>query len=265
MSAAAETARLLVTVETSGHVATVTMHRPEAFNALNVDLITQMTAALQGSDADPEVRAIVLTGSDRAFCAGADISQIEEIDANNVTGRDSFAREPFDTLATLRTPVIAAVRGIALGGGCELALACDTVIAGESARFGVPEVSLGVIPGAGGTQRLVHALGKAKAMRMLLTGEPVGATDACAWGLVAEVVPDDHCLTTANRVAERIARNSPVAVQLAKDAARAAQDLPLHQGLALERRNFFLTIGTADQQEGVAAFLEHRRPHFTGH
>lgn len=264
MTAASETAQVLVRRETTGHVAILTMDRPQALNALNAELMAQLTAALLEADADPKVRAIVLTGSDRAFCAGADISQIEAIEVGDVVAREGFAREPFDSLTTLRTPLIAAVRGLALGGGCELALACDLVVAGESARFGVPEVSLGVIPGAGGTQRLVHAVGKAKAMKMLLTGDPVSAQEACASGLVAEVTPDDACLATAIGIAERIARNSPRAVQLAKDAARAAQDLPLHQGLAFERRNFFLTIGSDDQREGVAAFLGKRRPQFTG-
>lgn len=251
--------------ESTGHVAILTLDRPEALNALNALLMTQLAAALQESDADPQVRAIVLTGSDRAFCAGADVSQIEAITPAEVVGREGFAREPFDTLNTMQTPLIAAVRGLALGGGCEIALACDLVVAGTSARFGVPEVGLGVIPGAGGTQRLVHAVGKAKAMKMLLTGDPISAEEACTSGLVAEVVPDEQCLPTAMAIAERIARNSPWAVQLAKDAARVAQDLPLTQGLAFERRNFFLTIGTEDQREGVAAFLQKRRPQFTGH
>ncbi|MEN8674240.1 enoyl-CoA hydratase-related protein [Nocardioides sp.] len=265
MSAAPDETRALVRRETTGHVALLTLDRPEALNALSFDLMAQLTAALRDVDADPEVRAIVLTGSDRAFCAGADVSQIEAIEAGEVLARDGFAREPFDTLASLRTPLIAAVRGLALGGGCEIALACDLVVAGESARFGVPEVTLGVIPGAGGTQRLVHAIGKAKAMKMLLTGDSVTAEEACAAGLVAEVAPDDEALAAAIGIAERIARNSPRAVELAKDAARSAQDLPLQQGLALERRNFFLTIGSDDQREGVAAFLEKRRPQFTGH
>lgn len=255
---------ILVHSETTGHVAVLTLDRPEALNALSKDLMAQLTAALVEADADPQVRAIVLTGSDQAFCAGADISQIEGIDSGEVLARDGFAREPFDTLASMRTPIIAAVRGLALGGGCEIGLACDVVVAGESATFGVPEVSLGVIPGAGGTQRLVHAMGKAKAMKMLLTGDKVSAEEAFVSGLVAEVIPDEDCLATAVAIAERIARNSPTAVQLAKDAARCADELPLHQGLAHERRNFFLTIGSDDQLEGVAAFMGKRRPEFTG-
>ena len=264
MSAATEAREVLVRRETTGHIALVTLDRPDVLNALSAELVAQLTAALRDVDADPEVRAIVLTGSDRAFCAGGDISQIDAIEARGVISRDGFAREPFETMNTLRAPIIAAVRGLAVGGGCELAMACDIIVAGASARFGLPEVRLGVIPGAGGTQRLVHAIGKAKAMKMLLTGDQVTADEACASGLVAEVTPDADCLSTAFAIAERIARNSPRAVQLTKDAARAAQDLPLHQGLAFERRNFFLSLGTDDQKEGVAAFLEKRRPHFTG-
>ncbi|HWJ67856.1 MAG TPA: enoyl-CoA hydratase-related protein [Nocardioides sp.] len=255
----------LVRREKTGHVAVITLDRPAALNALSTALMDQLTAALQEADADADVRAIVLTGSDRAFCAGADVSQIEAIAPGEVLDRDGFAREPFGTLATTRTPVIAAVRGLALGGGCELVLACDLAVAGESARFGVPEVSLGVLPGAGGTQRLVHAIGKAKAMKMLLTGDPITAYDAFGAGLVSDVVPDHETVPTAVAIANRIARNSPRAVALAQDAARAAHDLPLHQGLAHERRNFFLTLGSEDQREGVAAFLEKRRPQFTGH
>lgn len=258
-------AESLVRRETTGHVAVITLDRPAALNALSAALMAELTAALKEADADDDVRAIVLTGSDRAFCAGADISQIQAIGQGEVLSRDGFAREPFGTLATAHTPVIAAVRGLALGGGCELVLACDLAVAGESARFGVPEVSLGVLPGAGGTQRLVHAIGKAKAMKMLLTGDPITAHEALCAGLVSDVVPDVETVATALAIATRIARNSPRAVALAQDSARAAHDLPLHQGLAYERRNFFLTLGSEDQREGVAAFLEKRRPRFTGH
>lgn len=255
----------LVLRTTTGQVALLTLNRPEALNALNPELMDELTAELRRADAEMQVRAIVLTGSDRAFCAGADISQINAVDRRELLAPDGFARQPFEALGGLRTPTLAAVRGLALGGGCEIALACDFVVAGESARFGVPEVRLGVLPGAGGTQRLVHAAGQATAMRMLLTGDPIDAAEAKACGIVSDVVADDVCVPTALALAERIAQNSPLAVQLAKDSARAAHDLPLHQGLAYERRNFFHTLGTADQTEGVAAFLEKRRPQFTGH
>lgn len=254
----------LVTRATTGQVAVLTLNRPAAYNALNAALMGQLAAALEAADDDPQVRAVVITGSDRAFCAGADVTELDDITAGELLDRHGFGRRLFDVLTPYRKPVVAAVRGLALGGGCEIALACDIVVAGESARFGVPEVKLGVIPGAGGTQRLVHALGKAKAMRMLLTGDPISAAEACAAGLVAEVVADADCLSAATDLAQRIARNAPLAVQLAKDAARTAHETGLVQGLAHERRNFFLVLDTHDRREGVAAFLAKRRPAFVG-
>jgi enoyl-CoA hydratase len=209
---------------------------------------------------------VVITGSERAFCAGADVAGLDAVSVDEMLAPQGFGRRLFDVLTSCRKPLIAAVRGLALGGGCEIALACDIVIAGEFARFGVPEVTLGLIPGAGGTQRLVHAIGKSKAMRLLLTGEPMSgiAIDACTAGLVAEVVPDENCLATAIKIAERIARNAPLAVQMAKDAARATYEMTLAQGLAYERRNFFLLFNTDDMREGVSAFIEKRRPIFAG-
>ena len=248
----------------NGPVAVLTLDRPKALNALNGALMEQLAAALEAADADPQVRAVVIAGSERAFCAGADISGLDAVSVDEMLASQGFGRRLFDALTSYRKPLIAAVRGLALGGGCEIALACDIVIAGESARFGVPEVTLGLIPGAGGTQRLVHAIGKSKAMRLLLTGEPMSATDACTAGLVAEVVPDDNCLAAAIKIAERIARNAPLAVQMAKDAARATYDTTLAQGLAHERRNFFLLFNTDDMREGVSAFIEKRRPIFAG-
>jgi enoyl-CoA hydratase len=255
----------LVTRATTGHVAVLTLNRPAAHNALNAALIDELAAALEMADVDPQIRVVVLTGSDRAFCAGADITEITAITADELLDRKGFPRRLFGVLDGYRKPLIAAVRGPALGGGCEIALACDIVVAGESARFGLPEVSLGVIPGAGGTQRLVHAVGKSKAMRLLLTGEPIGAADACTAGLVAQVVADEDCLGTATELADRIARNAPLAVQLATDAALAAHQTVLSNGLAHERRNFFLLLNTDDMHEGVNAFLGKRRPNFTGH
>ena len=248
----------------NGPVAVLTLDRPKALNALNGALMEQLAAALEAADADPQVRAVVIAGSERAFCAGADISGLDAVSVDEMLAPQGFGRRLFDVLTSYRKPLIAAVRGLALGGGCEIALACDIVIAGESARFGVPEVTLGLIPGAGGTQRLVHAIGKSKAMRLLLTGEPMSASDACTAGLVAEVVPDENCLAAAIKIAERIARNAPLAVQMAKDAARATYDTTLAQGLAHERRNFFLLFNTNDMREGVSAFIEKRRPIFAG-
>ncbi|UIK87895.1 enoyl-CoA hydratase/isomerase family protein [Arthrobacter polaris] len=253
----------LVTREQRGAVALLTLNRPEALNALGADLVARLTDRLADAGADPAVRAVVITGSDKAFCAGADITEVPEMIGAMPTAVLPFDRL-FAILSSLPKPTIAAVRGLALGGGCELVLACDIAVAGRSARFGVPEVKLGVIPGAGGTQRLVHAVGKAKAMRMLLTGSPVDAAWANAAGLVADVVDDSEVLNLALDIAAQIALNAPLAVALAADSARTAHEAPLHQSLNHERRNFLLALGTTDAQEGIAAFTERRTPHFIG-
>ncbi|GAA2468509.1 enoyl-CoA hydratase/isomerase family protein [Terrabacter carboxydivorans] len=253
----------LVTIETWGATTVLTLDRPSALNALSRELVDQLADRLAEAAADQAVRVVVLTGSPTAFCAGADISEIPHMVDASPLERLAFDRL-FETLASLPIATIAAVRGVAFGGGCELVLACDTAVAGRSARFAVPEVKLGVIPGAGGTQRLVHAIGKAKAMRMLLAGAPVDAEWACAAGLVAEVVDDGEVLDRALDLAEQIARNAPRAVAYAADSARRANDLPLQQGLAHERRNFLLALGTSDASEGIAAFTNRRTPAFTG-
>lgn len=262
-TSAPATAEALVTVEDRGAVRILTLNRPKALNALNAELVAQLSQALREADAEAAVRAIVITGSDRAFCAGADISQIHLM-------QQSAPLDPlvfdglFAVLSPLNTPTIAAVRGMAFGGGCELTLGCDLAIAGESASFAVPEVKLGVLPGGGGTQRLVHALGKAKAMRMLLTGELVTAAWAESAGLVSEVVPDTEVVETAVGIGEAIAANAPLAVRLTADAARHADEAPLSQGLDLERRNFLMLLRTEDATEGVSAFAERRQPDFKG-
>ncbi|MFQ4150414.1 enoyl-CoA hydratase-related protein [Arthrobacter sp. LAPM80] len=253
----------LVTLEQRGAVALLTLNRPEALNALGADLVARLGDRLADAGADQAVRAVVITGSGKAFCAGADITEVPEMIGAMPTGVLPFDRL-FATLGSLAKPTIAAVRGLALGGGCELVLACDIAVAGRSARFGVPEVKLGVIPGGGGTQRLVHAVGKAKAMRMLLTGAPVDALWANAAGLVADVVDDSEVLNLALDIAAQIALNAPLAVALAADSARTAYEAPLHQSLNHERRNFLLALGTSDAQEGIAAFTERRTPHFIG-
>ena len=253
----------LVVAERRDAVAVMTLDRPGALNALSAELVRQLADRLEEAGSDPAVRAVVLTGSDKAFCAGADVAEIPGMTGASPTDRLVFDRL-FDTLASLPKPTIAAVRGLALGGGCELVLACDTAVAGRSSRFGVPEVKLGVIPGAGGTQRLVHAIGKAKAMRLLLTGAQVDGDWAFAAGLVADLVADDAVLDRALEIAEQIAGNAPRAVSLAADSARQAHNTGLQQALGLERRNFLLALGTSDAREGVAAFAERRRPIFTG-
>ena len=253
----------LVSTERRSATVVLTLDRPAALNALSRDRVAQLADRLGEAAADQGVRAIVLTGSATAFCAGADISEIPQMVGTSPLDPLPFDRL-FDTLAGLPVPTIAAVRGLAFGGGCELVLACDTAIAGRSSRFALPEVKLGVIPGAGGTQRLVHAIGKAKAMRMLLTGTPVDADWACAAGLVAEVVNDGEVLERALERADQVAGNAPRAVAYAADAARRVSDVPLQQGLAHERRNFLLALGTSDATEGVAAFTDRRTPAFTG-
>jgi enoyl-CoA hydratase len=254
----------VLTSQRIGYVTVLTMNRPDALNALNRELMRELNTALEHADADPEVGCVVITGEGRAFCAGADVSELDGATVTDTLAPDGFARQPFELLARYRKPVIAAVGGLALGGGCELALASDIVVAAESAKFGLPEVKLGLMPGAGGTQRLVHAIGKAKAMRLLLTGDMFTAADALTAGLIAEVVPDGEHLAASVRLAERIARNAPLAVQLIKDAAGAAHETILSQGLERERRDFFLLLGTNDMREGVSAFLDKRAPVFTG-
>lgn len=253
----------LVLAESHGTTVVLTLNRPSALNALSRALVARLADRLEAASRDDSVRAIVLTGSDKAFCAGADIAEIP-----GMVGASPLDELPFDrvfsVMDSLAVPVIAAVRGVAFGGGCELLLACDTAVAGHSARFAVPEVKLGVIPGGGGTQRLVHAIGKAKAMRMLLTGKPIDAEFAFTAGLVADLVPDDHVLDRALELAAEVAGNAPRAVAYAADAARKVTELSLQQGLAYERRNFLLALGTADAAEGVAAFTDRRPPTFTG-
>lgn len=256
-------AESLVRTEDRGAVRILAMNRPQALNAFSARLLADLSAALRDAGADDAVRVIVINGDERAFCAGADIGEITAMQGLAPLTPLVFD-ELFHALERLGKPTIAAVRGVAFGGGCELTLACDLAIAGESARFAVPEVKLGVLPGGGGTQRLVHALGKAKAMRMLLTGEPVSAGWAESAGLIAEVVPDDEVLTAAVAIGETIAANAPLAVRLAADSARRADQLPLIEGLAVERRNFLLLLQTGDAEEGVSAFLDHRTPHFKG-
>jgi enoyl-CoA hydratase len=250
-------------VERHGPVGVLTLDRPKAHNALSRTLISALVQALNEMEDDGRIRVVVIAGSERTFCAGADIDEITTM--MGVPVLDPLPIDPlFELLGRYRKPTVAAVRGLALGGGCEIALACDIAIAGQSARFGVPEVALGVLPGAGGTQRLVHALGKAKAMKMLLTGDHVDADYAYAAGLVAEVVSDTDVLDHATALANRIASNGPLAVQLAMNSARNAFEATLAQGLTVERRNFHILLSSEDAQEGVDAFLAKRPPQFTG-
>ena len=244
-------------------VALVTIDRPEALNALSFAVLEELATALEALDADAGCRCIVLTGAgERAFAAGADIRELAEQTPVSLARDGEFDR--WDRIDRIGTPLVAAVRGVALGGGCELAMACDMIVAGESAHFGQPEIKLGVMPGAGGTQRLTRAIGKARAMELILTGRSMGAREAEAHGLVTSVVPDEETVPAALQLAARVAAMPPLAVRAAKAAVRAADELPLSAGLERERHDFFLLFATHDQAEGMAAFVEKRRPSWKG-
>ena len=249
-----------ILTEQRGRVATITLHRPEALNALNSALVRELLDAALGFDADPGVGAIVIAGSEKAFAAGADIKEMAELGY-----ADMYLDGPFPGwggFERMRTPVIAAVAGFALGGGCELAMMCDIIIAADTARFGQPEINLGVLPGFGGSQRLPRAIGKYKAAEMVLTGRQMGAEEAERSGLVSRVVPADALLDEARKTAETIASRSLPAVYAAKDALQAAQEMPLAEGLRFERQAFAAAFATEDQKEGMRAFAEKRAPEF---
>jgi enoyl-CoA hydratase/carnithine racemase len=250
-------------VEVDGPVAVIRLHRPEALNALSNRLMDELTVALDGFEADPGVRCVVLTGSEKAFAAGADIKEMAGQSYADAYGGD-FVTRNWERVARCRKPVIAAVSGFALGGGCELAMMCDFIIAADNARFGQPEINLGILPGAGGTQRLTRALGKAKAMEMILTGRMIDAPEAERAGLVSRVVPLGDLVPEAMKAARAIAALSPLAVMMAKEAVDAAFETTLSQGVAFERRLFQSTFAFEDQKEGMAAFAEKRKPTFKG-
>ncbi len=244
-------------------VALVTLDRPKVLNALDFRLLAELTDALEALDRDATCRAIVITGAgDRAFAAGADIRELAVQTPASLLADDQFHR--WERIKRVRTPLIAAVRGFALGGGCELAMLCDLLVAGEGAQFGQPEIKLGVIPGGGGTQRLTRALGKAKAMELVLTGRTMSAREAEAHGLVTRVVADDETLSAALELGATIAAMPPLAVIAAKEAINAADELGLTAGLEFERRTFYLLFATDDQREGMAAFTEKRKPAWKG-
>ncbi|MDQ0826136.1 enoyl-CoA hydratase [Arthrobacter sp. B2I5] len=250
-----------ITVKQNGRVGVITLNRPEALNALNLQLMQEVVSAARSLDKDPDTGAILLTGSDRAFAAGADIKEM-----SSRTYMDMYLDDwlqGWDGLAAVRTPIIAAVAGHALGGGCELAMMCDFIIAADSARFGQPEIKLGVIPGMGGSQRLTRAVGKAKAMEMILTGRTIDAAEAERIGLVARLVPHDRLLEDALETAKTISEKSAPIVMLAKEAVNAAFQMPLDSGILFERRIFHSVFASSDQKEGMRAFVEKRQPNFT--
>ncbi len=247
--------------ETRGRVGLITLNRPEALNALNETLIGELVAAATAFDVDPGIGAIVITGSERAFAAGADIKQMSDIGYMDAYLADFFSAA--DDLADIRTPMIAAVAGYAFGGGCELAMLCDIIIAADTAQFGQPEIKLGVIPGLGGSQRLTRAVGKSLAMDLVLTGRTIRAAEALATGLVARVVPADRLLDEAMEAAGTIAGMSLPVAMLAKEAVNQAYETTLGSGLRFERRLFHSLFATNDQKEGMRAFIEKRDPDFT--
>lgn len=242
--------------------AVVQLHRPDALNALNIKLMQELVGALETLDADPDVRCVILTGTEKAFAAGADIKEMADASAVEMLVRDQFAR--WDRIRKIKKPLIAAVSGFALGGGCELAMSCDIIIASESAKFGQPEINIGVMPGAGGTQRLTRAVGKYKSMEMVLTGKMISADEAQQYGLVNKVVPVEHYLQEAKDLAKEIASKPPIAVRLAKEAVLKSFDTTIEGGLEFERKNFYLLFSSQDQKEGMKAFVEKRKPQWKG-
>ncbi len=251
-----------ILTETRRNVGLVRFNRPKELNALNSGLMEELLTALEAFDADPAIGALVITGDERAFAAGADIKEMAGATAVDMLTRDSIGR--WDRLRRLKKPLLAAVSGHCLGGGNELALTCDLIVASETARFGQPEINIGVIPGAGGTQRLTRAVGKALAMEMVLNGRLLTADEAYRCGLVNRVVPAEACLSEALALAQAIAERAPLAVRLGKEAVNNAFETPLTDGLADERRAFYLLFSTEDQKEGMAAFVEKRKPQWKG-
>jgi enoyl-CoA hydratase len=249
-----------ISVEIRGRVALIRLNRPQALNALNEQLKNELLSAAESLDADTKIGCIVITGSERAFAAGADIKEMA--DKSYLQANMSDFAGDYERLTRVRKPIIAAVAGFALGGGCELAMMCDLIIAADTAKFGQPEIKLGVIPGMGGTQRLIRAVGKSKAMDLVLTGRMMDATEAERSGLVARVVPAASLLDEAMKVAETIASLSLPAVQTAKEAINRAFESSLAEGLRFERRVFHALFATADQKEGMQAFIEKRPPRF---
>jgi enoyl-CoA hydratase len=251
-----------IVVDREGPVGLVTLNRPKVLNALNQATMDELVDALEGLDRDEAIRCVVLTGNERAFAAGADVTEMAEATPADMLAGYRFLQ--WERIRKISKPIIAAVRGYALGGGCELAMLCDMVIAGEGARFGQPEINIGIMPGAGGTQRLTRAVGKARAMELVLTGRHMTADEAYAMGLVTRVVPDEVALDEARKLAREIASKPPVAVRLAKESILKAFDTSLETGLDYERKAFYLLFSTEDKTEGIQAFLAKRPPVFKG-
>lgn len=253
---------IIVEPQVEKHVALIRLNRPKELNALNTQLMSEVRDALKILDADDNVRVIIVTGNEKAFAAGADIKQMADKSAIDMLNLDQFST--WDQIKKTKKPLIAAVSGFALGGGCELMMHCDMVIASETAKIGQPEIKIGVMPGAGGTQRLTRTVGKVRAMEMVLTGKYISAEEALQFGLVNKVVPVEFYLSEAIELAKQISELSPVALQLAKEAVLQSFNSTLDEGLLFERKNFYLTFSSEDQKEGMKAFIEKRKAEFKG-
>jgi len=253
---------ILVESEYQPHIAIIRLNRPKELNALNLQLMLELKAALATLDDDENVRCIIITGNQQAFAAGADIKQMESKTAIDLLKIDQF--ETWDQIRKTKKPIIAAVSGFALGGGCELAMTCDMIVASETAKFGQPEIKIGIMPGAGGTQRLTKAVGKALAMEMVLTGKFISAEEALKAGLVNRVVAEELYLDEAVKLAKEVTQMSPISVRLAKESVLKAFDSGLQEGLYFERKNFYMCFASEDQKEGMKAFVEKRKPKFEG-
>jgi enoyl-CoA hydratase len=244
------------------HIALIQLNRPRELNALNLQLMGELRDALRDLDKDNEVRVIIITGNEKAFAAGADIKQMANKSTIDMWQIDQFST--WEQIRKTKKPLIAAVSGFALGGGCELAMTCDMIVASESAKFGQPEIKIGVTPGAGGTQRLTKAIGKARAMELVLTGKFISAEDAYEFGLINKIVPVELYLEEALSLAKEIATMSPIASQLAKESVNRSFETHLDEGLTLERKNFYLAFASEDQKEGMKAFVEKRKAIYKG-
>ncbi|MEQ8358932.1 MAG: enoyl-CoA hydratase-related protein [Cytophagales bacterium] len=246
----------------NSNIAVLQLNRPKELNALNLELMQELKQNLIEIDSDDAIRVIIITGNEKAFAAGADIKQMSGKSAIDMLNVDQFST--WDQIRKTKKPIIAAVSGFALGGGCELSMLCDMIIASETAKFGQPEIKIGVMPGAGGTQRLTRAIGKAKSMELVLSGRFLSAEEAMSYGLVNKVVPVEMYMEEAIELATEIANMSPVAVKLAKESVNRAFETHLDEGLHFERKNFYLTFASEDQKEGMQAFIEKRKPDFKG-
>jgi enoyl-CoA hydratase len=244
------------------HVGIIRLNRPDVLNALSLDLMKLLVATLDEFDNDPDIHVILLAGSEKVWAAGADIKDMAEASVFEMYQRNQFER--WERIKRITKPMIAAVSGFALGGGCELAMHCDVIVASETARFGQPEINIGVMPGAGGTQRLTRAVGKSLAMEMVLNGRFIDAYEALAAGLVSQVVPKEQFYNVALKLAKQMATRPPLALRLAKDAVLKAQEMSLSAALEYERKLFYMLFSTADQKEGMRAFVEKRKPTFIG-